>query len=84
MCKSTSERVDYSFLLKKLSFTVDRDEEEEEVKLTAAEIKKYKARFSQSIIQFSKLQFNESAGEGIANIHVHAFHPYECTNPAVT
>ena len=39
--------------------------EEEVVKLSAAEVKKYEARFSQSVVRFSNLQFNESIGEGI-------------------
>ena len=40
------------------------EEEEEVVKLSAADIKKYEARFSQLVVQFSKLQFNECVGKG--------------------
>ena len=40
------------------------EEEEEVVKLSAADIKKYEARFSQLVVQFSKLQFNECIGKG--------------------
>ena len=37
---------------------------EEVVKLSAVDIKKYEARFSQLVVQFSKLHFNECVGKG--------------------
>ena len=40
-------------------------DEEEVVRLTAAEVKKYESQFSQAVVRFSNLQFNESVGEGI-------------------
>ena len=40
------------------------DEEEEAVKLSAADVKKYEAKFSQLVVQFSNLNFIESVGEG--------------------
>ena len=40
------------------------EEEGEVVKLSAADIKKYEARFSQLVVQFSKLQINECVGKG--------------------
>ena len=40
------------------------EEEEEVVRLSAAEVKKYEARFSQSVVRFSKLQINECIGKG--------------------
>ena len=48
-----------------MSLFIDSSEEREEVKLTAADIKMYEARFSQLVVQFSKLQFNECIGKGI-------------------
>ena len=49
-----------------MSFTGDPGEEEEEVvKLSAAEVRKYEARFSQSVVRFSNLQIKECIGEGI-------------------
>ena len=48
-----------------MSLTVDPSEEEEEVvRLSAAEVKKYEARFSQSVVRFSNLQINECIGKG--------------------
>ena len=45
---------------------INRGEEEEEVvKLSAADIKKYEARFAQTVVKFSKLQLNECIGKGI-------------------
>ena len=41
------------------------EEEEEVVKLSAAEVKKYEARFSQSVVRFSNLQIKECIGKGI-------------------
>ena len=41
------------------------DEEEADVKLSAADVQKYEAKFSQLVVQFSNLNFNESLGEGI-------------------
>ena len=40
------------------------EEEEEVVRLSAAEVKKYEARFSQSVVRFSNLQINECIGKG--------------------
>ena len=36
----------------------------EEVKLTAAEVKKYEARFTQLVVRFSDLQLKECIGKG--------------------
>jgi hypothetical protein len=48
-----------------MSITINRgDEEEEVVKLSAADIKKYEARFAQTVVKFSKLQLNECIGKG--------------------
>ena len=43
----------------------DSEKVEEEVRLTAAEVKKYKAQFSQLVVQFPSLQLNECIGKGI-------------------
>ena len=40
-------------------------EVDEEVKLTAAEVKKYEAQFSQLVVQFTSLQLNECIGKGM-------------------
>ena len=40
-------------------------EKKGEVKLSAAEVKKYEAQFSQLVVQFSNLQLNECIGKGI-------------------
>ena len=49
-----------------MSVTGDHgDEEEEVVKLSAADIKKYEAKFSQTVVKFSNLQINETVGEGM-------------------
>ena len=51
-----------------MSVTTDHDEDEKEVqvvKLTAAEVKKYEAQFSQSVVRFSSLHLNECIGKGI-------------------
>ena len=40
------------------------EEKEEVVKLSAVDIKKYEARFSQLVVQFSKLHFSECVGKG--------------------
>ena len=37
---------------------------EEEVKLTAAEVKKYEAQFTQLVVRFSDLQLKECIGKG--------------------
>ena len=47
-----------------MSLIIDSGEEREEVKLTTADIKKYAERFSQLVVQFSKLQFNGCVGKG--------------------
>ena len=53
------------FLETSTSFTMEYDEEEEEVvKLSRAEVKKYKAQFSQLVVQFSNLQLKECIGKG--------------------
>ena len=43
----------------------DGEEEGEEVKLTAAEVKKYEAQFSQLVVQFSSLLLKECIGKGV-------------------
>ena len=43
---------------------MDPGEEKEEVKLTAAEVKKYEARFTQLVVRFSDLQLKECIGKG--------------------
>ena len=49
-----------------MSFSRDPGEEEGEVViLSAAEVKKYEARFSQSVVRFSSLQMNECVGKGM-------------------
>ena len=49
-----------------MSFTGDPGKEMEEVvKLSTAEVKKYEAQFSQSVVRFSNLQLKECIGEGI-------------------
>ena len=50
-----------------MSFTTYTDpgeEEEEIVKLSAAEVHKYEAEFSQLVVQFSNLQLKECIGKG--------------------
>ena len=48
-----------------MSFTADSGEEEEEiVKLSAAEVHKYEAEFSQLVVQFFNLQLKECIGKG--------------------
>ena len=48
-----------------MSFTADPGEEEEKiVKLSAAEVHKYEAEFSQLVVQFSNLQLKECIGKG--------------------
>ena len=50
-----------------MSVTIAHNEEEEDiVKLSAAEVKKYEAQFSQSVVRFSNLQLNECIGKGRA------------------
>ena len=41
------------------------EEEEEVVRLSAAEVKKYEARFTQSVVRFSSLLINECVGKGM-------------------
>ena len=48
-----------------MSVTGDHEEDEETVKLSAADVKKYEAKFSQSVVRFSNLHFNECIGKGI-------------------
>ena len=45
------------------------EEIEEAVKLSAAEVKKYEARFSESVVRFSNLQIKECIGEGIIALY---------------
>ena len=54
-----------------MTLTADPGEEEEEVvRLSAAEVKKYEAQFSQSVVRFPSLQINECIGKGtITAIH---------------
>ena len=61
-----------------MSLSKDDDEEvKEEVRLTAAEVKKYKAQFSQLEVQFSSLQLNECIGKGIiACVCIHYYIVY--------
>ena len=40
------------------------EEDEEEVKLSATEVKKYETQFSKLVVQFSNLQINECIGKG--------------------
>ena len=48
-----------------MSVAIQWDEEGEDVvKLSAAEVKSYEARFSQSVVRFSNLQINECIGTG--------------------
>ena len=48
-----------------MSLTKDSGEEdEEEVKLSATEVKKYETQFSKLVVQFSNLQINECVGKG--------------------
>ena len=47
-----------------MSLITNFSEEREEVKLTEADIKKYATRFSQLVVQFSKLQFDDCVGKG--------------------
>ena len=52
-----------------MSVTANTGEEEEEVvRLSAAEVKKYETRFTQSVVRFSSLQINESIGKGIVAV----------------
>ena len=48
-----------------MSLSKDDGEEEKEVKLTAAEVKKYETQFSHLVVQFSSLQLKECIGKGI-------------------
>ena len=49
-----------------MSLSRDLGEEEEEVvRLSAAEVKKYEARFTQSVVRFSSLLINECVGKGM-------------------
>ena len=56
-----------------MSVTFNPGEEKEGIRLTAAEVKKYETRFSQSVVSFPNLQFHESIGKGISSyiIYVH-------------
>ena len=66
-----------------MSFTLDHSEDEEEVvRLSAAEVKKYEARFSQSVVRFSNLQINECIGKGICTLHILLYSGYGwyCSN----
>ena len=45
--------------------TYPGEEEEEVIRLSAAEVKKYEARFSQSVVRFSSLQLKECIGKGL-------------------
>ena len=48
-----------------MSVAIDRDEKEKKVvKLSAAEVKSYETRFSQSVVKISNLQLNECIGKG--------------------
>ena len=40
------------------------EKEEDVVRLSAAEVKKYEARFSQLVVRFSNLQIKECIGKG--------------------
>ena len=49
-----------------MSLSKDPGEEEEEiVRLSAAEVKKYEARFTPSVVRFSSLKMNECVGKGM-------------------
>ena len=47
-------------------------EKEGEVKLSAAEVRKYEAQFSQLVVKFSNLQLNECIGKGILSHNYNA------------
>ena len=49
------------------------EEKDKEVKLTAAEVKKYEARFTQLVVRFSNLQLKECIGKGEV-VYKYLFH----------
>ena len=51
-----------------MSVAINPGEEKDGIRLTAAEVKKYETRFSQTVVSFSNLQFNESIGKGIISV----------------
>ena len=56
----------------------ESDVEAEVAKLSEVEVKRYRALFKQSVIQYSSLQFNESLGEGECTLSPNEMSHFVC------